>query len=356
MHSASSAGGMLSGSPSAGLKAYARAIKLLQRASNAPDSAAHLEDAIAAAENMGIIEWFLRARGADLGVDKGCLTHWAGNAALISSRVTMRPSELICASVYTSGVRTFYPAAFTGTVSLFEALRWMEAEPPSVYVAPPEFSRLRKVAHKLFICLPRLMRDVRALKAGDSQMLSVALKLADALMLFEDREAEDWLLHRVALTKTTDKEDHGIVPFSFMFRGVSEMDVAILYWQTRLMILRLHAILKQRENNNNAPAPASKEELRFAKNILMSWQYADASKPFGGMSMTLALLAAWGALRYEGSVGGLSSNKLRVWIWRAISRSFLSWIFGETAADMDAAANVLSGGPLFEYTRSLFQA
>ncbi|KAK3613609.1 hypothetical protein LTR22_028085 [Elasticomyces elasticus] len=156
-------------------------------------STAQLEDAIAAAENMGIIAWFLRTRRAELGLDHGCLTCWAGNAALISSRKTARkPSELICASIYTSRVRTSYPPAFSGTLSLFEESRWMDTDPPSVYVAPAEFSRLRKMAHKVFICLPRLMRDVRALGtddfATDVERSVGAFKCVDAFRRSKGRE------------------------------------------------------------------------------------------------------------------------------------------------------------------------
>ncbi|KAK3632239.1 hypothetical protein LTR56_016480 [Elasticomyces elasticus] len=146
------------------------------------------------------------------------------------------------------------------------------------------------------------------------------------------------------------------MPFSFVFCCVSEMDVAILYWQTRLMTLTLHTILSTRSSTPVfKAAPASEEGVRTAKNVLMSWQYAKASKPFGGMSETLGLLAASNAGGHEWSVGGLMSDKLRIWIRRSISGSFFSWIFGEIASDMNAAAGMLTGGPLFDNICSLFQ-
>jgi len=334
------------------MDSYARALLHLQRAATS-NRERQLEDAIAAADNLGLVEWLLRTRYPEPGLDKGCFTHWAGIAALISARTPARkPSELICASIYTAGIRTFYPAAFTDTPSLFEARHWMDADPPSVDVAPVQLSRLRKLAHQLFICLPRLMHDVRALHTGGpAQPHAAVLTLAEALLRFEDKAAENWLLHRVGLAGTTNHDDRRIVSTSFLFPSISEMDAVVQYWQTRLMALRLYAVLTPDRANTT-----SDEELRLAKNICMTWQYAAANRPLACMSMPLALLTVWNAVRHKERPEGFSKRRTRAWVRQSISRSFVPWMFGESVADLDAAANVLSGGPLFEYTRSLFQA
>lgn len=136
-------------------------------------------------------------------------SHMAGVVALLQAQMktpnSKPPSELTRAVVY-----TFWPVAFIGPcvegqASPFEAPRWLQAEPvvmtrdklrtPSQIVA-----RLRKLSMELFIRLPRLIKMVKSILTDPKpEEIDSAIALAKELLMIEDVEAENKLLHNVTV-------------------------------------------------------------------------------------------------------------------------------------------------------------
>ncbi|KAK5678148.1 hypothetical protein LTS10_009318 [Elasticomyces elasticus] len=207
----------------------------------------------------------------------GGMSHLSGTFALLCAKPPNRkPSPAIRASLCAAGFHTFVSPTFAGNVSPFEDPAWLDMELVHLRDASEQLMRLRRLSHQLYIKLPRLIREVRALRNGRMDGRAGVLALSDELISLEDEEAETWMLHQVKIVPTRDSGDKVIVGcFSFEFPTLEEMDAAICYWQTRLTLSRLRNVVDSITSSalvREAPGKLQNRILRLCANILMSWQ------------------------------------------------------------------------------------
>ena len=129
------------------------------------------------------------------------------------------------------------------------------------------------------------------------------------------------------------------------------MEAGIGYWHSRLTVLRLNAALIQfnpnsREETRFEKAKLEKEKERAVNNILMSWEYGKTSGYAATAQFNLPLTAIWGAIREQDTLHGCTVDTVATWILETLKQCYCGWILGSSRADLDAAADVLVGGPL----------
>jgi hypothetical protein len=277
--------------------------------------------------------------------------HLAGMTALLLSQKTS--TELGVAQIYSvNGLITFIGPCYSGQISPFEGTHWQDAPPPQLMTTQgPDFDRLRLASHRLFILLPRLICLVRSLRqnAAPPPLIKLTYQLAENVLQMDDPLAETWLLHRVSIRPTVDNETKRLIPLSYAFDTPEEHAAGVHYWQTRLIVLRINIALHEIGAATDAQARLNshlEEEVRMAKNILMSWEAALSFGPTGTAPMNLGMLAAWGALKRREAFNGFPPSVLGHWISKCLSRSVGGWIINDKVANLTTSSEVLSGGPL----------
>ena len=145
---------------------------------------------------------------------------------------------------------------------------------------------LRQTRFKLFVRLPRLVLDVRKhrqrLQSGEAVPVSQHVtSLAHELLSLADEDSESRLLHRVTVTKTTDPDTQAIMPYSFEFHNLLEMETLTRYWEARLLVIKVCLDLPTDKEISSAQASsrfdipeARNERERILANEIMAWQCA----------------------------------------------------------------------------------
>ncbi|KAK3707837.1 hypothetical protein LTR37_011839 [Vermiconidia calcicola] len=340
------------------LRSYTQAISALRADLLGADQSS-LNDALVAAALLFCCETTLNPKAATVS------PHTNGLSAIILSQAkrSTEPSELARGIIYFHWKGTFAVPVALGEPSPFDNQYWLSLEPVSHWDADKEVLRLRHLGQKLFIRLPRLIASVRALRVGSppSTAIDTAIQLAKDLVALEDVYAENKVLHRISMVKTSDTAAASIVPFSFQYQDTTTFEAAVYYWQTRIILNRLCIKLPDLRPPGNTDfdtATLKTENVRMAINIIMSWQYGCAIGVVGGWALCLAFVAVWGAAYDvpELQRGGrpLSLSKVRPWLAEHYDR-----MHGGTAdineATMDEAAEVLVGGPLTGFTVTGFK-
>ncbi|KAK5691717.1 hypothetical protein LTR17_025620 [Elasticomyces elasticus] len=295
----------------------------------------------------------------------GGMSHLSGTFALLCAKPPNRkPSPAIKASLCAAGFHTFVSPTFAGTVSPFEDPAWLDMELVHLWNASEQLLRLRRLSHQLFIKLPRLISGVRALRNGETNVLTEVITLSDELMALEDGEAETWMLHRVRIVPTRDRGDKVIVgSFSFEFAALEAMDAAICYWQTRLTLSRLRSVVVSTTPSalvSEAPHAISNDEsklhgrtLRLCANILMTWHCRPEQIRLGPQPMRHnehdTLKTVWMALRGCVSYRDVPVAVVGTWLFKAFQRSWLGWTSRPSFAQWDEVCAVLDGGPLSSF-------
>ena len=153
-----------------------------------------------------------------------------------------------------------------------------------------------------------------------------------------------------SVQKTAHPADAYVVPFSFYFEDNSRFAWIVMYWQTRIFIQKAYLKLREIAGDHACLRYTSDwleaENIRTAKNLLMSWEYAFTAGAAGFWALRLAFIAIWGAVQDVDQYGkNLPSSKVRTWLLQRYSDLHR----GEaqfTAAQMDEAVGLLLGGPL----------
>ena len=154
-------------------------------------------------------------------------SHWqAATDSVRSRRATEEPTDLARSVMYVSRDSSFRLPVALGVSSAFDDPRGLQLQLQPVLATktlPLEISKIVHLATRSFIRLPRVIASVRAV--GNSERnskrnasLEVTAHLARELMLLEDVEAKNQLLHRVRVVPTLDEVDKVIAPFSFGYR------------------------------------------------------------------------------------------------------------------------------------------
>ncbi|KAK5108638.1 hypothetical protein LTR62_008129 [Meristemomyces frigidus] len=292
--------------------------------------------------------------------------HWKGVATLLrrrSSSVMAVRNEAVRSALCSGGLYTLIIPLFQGVPSWFEAQHWLKAEPVGP-VGAVEVRRLRQYSHQLCIRLPRLVCAVRAVRedASDLDTVSEAVMLSTELLELEDLDGESWLLHQTKIVATKDSKDIIITPISLQYDELDHMTWALTYWQTRLMVIRLHIILdslheyKFFDRERGLPLPSltetklaslRKDELRLARNVLMTWQQMREAGPYSTACMSLALLATWTCFRHHKELRpGVPASNLALWVVKNMKHSWAGWLIPPRLEVFESICDVLEGGPL----------
>ncbi|KAK4952808.1 hypothetical protein LTR10_009616 [Elasticomyces elasticus] len=288
----------------------------------------------------------------------GGAAHLQGALALFCSRTSAsHPPLAVRAALCCSDYYTFILPVYTEQVSPFEHEAWLDMDIPSLGEEPRALSRLRRISHKLNILLPRLIRDVRALREGcrDEKIWVAARVLANKLMALEEKESESWVLHEVQLVPTLDANDRAIVPYSFKFDTLQQLVDALDYWKVRLVLNGLQSALASLESqcavkfpklvDVNATQPhLDAEGHRLATNILMSWQDDRSRPPSGTLAMSHAVTVVRCYMQRLTNFRGVPRTMMEDWLYEAFKRS---WLRGYCASKAEWDTwRVLDGGPL----------
>lgn len=276
------------------------------------------------------------------------LSHLYGLQMILTSRAKTRtPSEVSYTTAswqYT--VSLDVPVAL-GTISPFEDFPWFESEPHNPEIWSTTLRRLKGLGLKIVVQLPRLIIYVRSWqrlhneddKARSSDALKMALDLAKRLYVLKDEDAENTLLHRIKVNKSTKPFIASCIPYSFTFATLADFETAICYWHSRVMILRICWRLAPTDER----AALANEGSRMTRNIIMSWQAGLGLGLYGRIRLLFATIHLWGALK---DFGTYPDPKVRSWLSERASRLYEA-IFGKLSDhDLDEAAEVYVGGPL----------
>lgn len=179
-----------------------------------------------------------------------------------------------------------------GSPSTFEESRWMDLEPVwATSVLPARIVKLRKLAHQMMIRIPRLTAYVREIRSCDTDdtsdvfesIIEEAVAFGQHMLMLEDKEGDNAILHRVRVVRTNDTRDRRIIPYSFDFESLDEMDTAILYWTYRLRVsqlcLQINLAISRQDPNSILPfltADLEDVSIRTATNLLMGSEYISA--------------------------------------------------------------------------------
>ncbi|KAK3625013.1 hypothetical protein LTR56_020657 [Elasticomyces elasticus] len=288
----------------------------------------------------------------------GGAAHLQGALALFCSRTHISdPPLAVRAALCCSEYYTFILPVYTDQVSPFEHEAWLDMDLPSLGEEPRALSRLRRISHKLNIRLPRLIRDVRALRAGctDEETWMAARALTNELTALEDKESESWVLHEVQLVPTLDANDRVIVPYSFKFNTIHQLVDALDYWKVRLVLNGLQSALASLESQcavkfpmlvdvNTTQSYLDAEGHRLATNILMSWQDDRSRPPNGTLAMSHAVTVVRCYMQRLTNYRGVPRAVMENWLYEAFKRS---WLRGYCASKAEWDTwRVLDGGPL----------
>ncbi|KAK4952816.1 hypothetical protein LTR10_009624 [Elasticomyces elasticus] len=343
------------------LRSYTKALSLAQFAISSSTTRS-TDETLAGVSLMTGVDWLLQAHNAPY---TSSFTHWNGLVALLLARPPDAHRSLVVrANVCSAGLLTFVIPAFTGQDSPFETHQWLQVGAPSLREETAPLARLKKASNQIGVSLPRILRLVReSLASADVEKWNTASRLASELMLLEDEEAESWLLHRVRVVPTRSTEDKIIIPFSYDFSCLEELDAAVYYWQVLLVLLRLRSVLyahdisspKSARSHGHPAASLSKEQhaelersqLRLCTNIMMAWQQAMAHAPCGTMSFPTAHVAIWAVLRHQRYYGKVPRDVVGAWLCKAYGKSWRDTARPHiTMTEFDSMSTVLDGGPL----------
>ncbi|KAK3628463.1 hypothetical protein LTR56_018618 [Elasticomyces elasticus] len=340
------------------LRSYTKALSLAQLAIRSSTTCS-TDETLAGVSLMTGVDWLLQAHNAPY---TSAFTHWNGLVALLIARPPSAHRSLVVrANVCSAGLLTFVIPAFTGQDSPFETHQWLQVGAPSLREETALLARLKKASNQIGVSLPRILRLVReSLASADVEKWNMASRLASELMLLEDEEAESWLLHRVRVVPTRSTEDKIIIPFSYEFSCLEELDAAVYYWQVLLVLLRLRSVLYAHEisspksaRSHGHPAVGGQHtelrrlQLRLCTNIMMAWQQAMAHTPCGTMSFPTAHVAMWAVLRHQRYYGKVPRDVVGAWLCKAYGKAWRDTARPHiTMTEFDSMSTVLDGGPL----------
>ena len=236
-----------------------------------------------------------------------------------------------------------------GIASPYECPRWLDCDTRLSGVSD-DVAKLSKLYTHSFIRQPRLIALVRKLRQGcdDEKIKYQAMQVAMLCAQLQDCEAENRLLHRLSVQQTKNPSTAAITGMSFHFRHQCCW-AEICYWATRIITNRL--CLKLLDLNAVPPNTFDREQLlaenvRMAKNLIMSWEFGSTASGLSMSSLRLGLIALWSVTPSMGNVNkAFPIAKVRQWVRQCYnSLHHQNDLFSE--ADLDEAADVIVGGPL----------
>jgi hypothetical protein len=284
-------------------------------------------------------------------------SHAGGMSAILRARMDKSAvTSVMRAAFYNNSYATFQEPLSNGTASPFDDPFWLDLEPATITSLSKSAARLRKLSNQTFIRLPGLISKARQLReksaAGwpDETLLKQTCAIANNLLQQQDSAAESDLLHQVSVKPTIDPFDKVVVPYSFSIDSYNDKETLLVYWGSRLMVLKLCLVLDDLQEaitppgSNHKIPPSfnvralSAEQDRLVMSILMFWQ--------DGFGQANCFSMVWGALMGRKEFRGKPVTPIRRWVLRRYHDSLKGWPVQYSMADMDEEADVMAGGPL----------
>ncbi|KAF2163865.1 hypothetical protein M409DRAFT_25640 [Zasmidium cellare ATCC 36951] len=283
-----------------------------------------------------------------------CFAHWAAMSTILLSRpLSWQPSELTRAILYHIRNQTFHIPVARGQISPFDDPRWYTLEPAGASSLPTEVARLKLLSNQLMIRLPRLILQTRTLRNGADEIKGKkALALATELSNLQDIDAENKMLHRIKVIKTTNSDDADFIPFFFEFTNLSDLETAVVYWKSQLILGRLRLKLKDLFPHYDFDVDELNTSMeRMAINTMMSHQHARNRQQYaharGMVAMPTGWTAVWGLWKdRKTSFRGITVDEWKRFNRDRINESIAIWKFQAGDKQIDEASDLLAGGPL----------
>lgn len=283
-----------------------------------------------------------------------CFAHWAAMSTILLSRPpSWQPSELSRAILYHIRNQTFHIPVARGQVSPFDHPRWCTLEPAGASTLPTEVARLKFLSNQLMIRLPRLILQTRALRTEPDELKGgKVLALATELAKLQDIEAESKMLHRIKVIKTTKSDDADFIPFSFEYANLADLETAVVYWKSNIILGKLRLKLKEILPHYGFDVDELNTSVeRMAINIMMSHQHARNRQQYAHARGMVAMPTGWTAVwsLWKGrktNFRGISINEWRRFNRDRINESIAIWNFKASDKQIDEASDLLAGGPL----------
>ena len=254
---------------------------------------------------------------------KYALSHLYGIQAILTSLPPRRqPSEFTLALLSWHIPLLLDIPVSLGIVSPFEHIKWFDWQPEDLEVPSAQITKLKRIAHRIFLRLPRLIMYMRAWRglsvtAGSDQRkaMQATTTLARDFLGCKGASSENLLLHQISVIKTTDPPTAEVVPYSFCFTSLAYFEAAISYWQSRALILRI--CLRIGNYDSYDKTALCKEGLRTARNLLMSWQYGFEKGVCGRVPLLYSIPATWGAITEFDGQSSPTKLERRLWLERS---------------------------------------
>ncbi|KAK4499450.1 hypothetical protein PRZ48_009964 [Zasmidium cellare] len=282
-----------------------------------------------------------------------CFAHWAAMSTIMLSRpLSWQPSELSRAILYHIRNQTFHIPVARGQISPFDHPRWYTLEPAGASSLPPEVARLKLLSNQLMIRLPRLILQVRAQRQQPDDIKGEkALALATDLSKLSDISAENKMLHRIKVIKTTNPTDADFIPFSFEYANLADLETAVVYWKSQLILGHLRLKLKHLFPHYDFDVDDLNTSMeRMAINIMMSHQHARHRQQYaharGMVAMPTGWTAIWGLWRERATFRGIHVKEWRRFNRKRVNESIAIWKFEASEEQIEESSDLLAGGPL----------
>lgn len=245
----------------------------------------------------------------------GSFTHIHGNgiAAMLTSRPAKSWKGDIARTVfYLSSTLIFHNAVLQGKPSPFDDGEWIHVTPNFTNACSTSSLRIRHLAQVLLIRLPRLILLVRGYE-GILEHTSDAHKTIytemDELLAVHDIEAYEKAVSPLALVKSQTPGVSKYYNKSYNFQSHSHFEALILWWTSRLILVRLYSKMNARALKDpvvSMAPPQPKEELEtqqrhLCDHILRSMEYTSTLSPMSRWPYLLAIQPAFGALEELGT-------------------------------------------------------
>lgn len=281
-------------------------------------------------------------------------THSHGITAIVSTLLGAgQPATPVVRAAFHSNTYTsFQEPVVLGKASPFEHEEWLELDPAAVMPLPTSAWRLVKIGQQVTLRLPRLIAQVREIRQGTvlaSSAFRRVFESANKLLALKDDATEEELLRTVTLLSSEPAVELLDPPprtSSFSFKSSQDRDAILLYWATRLMVLKLCLVLSQigtsdREEEvfrlRHTIPQLEHEQGSLVMCLLMCWRNG-----FGSLSVFTIL---WGALMGREQVREHSAQSIRDWLIRKQREEMATWELDYDCAHADADADVFAGGP-----------
>ncbi|KAK3674352.1 hypothetical protein LTR78_005821 [Recurvomyces mirabilis] len=339
----------------AALASHGTAIRPLQTDLKRSECQETLDSAVVCTAALAIFQIVMNDNSK--GRRANTFAHWAGMHAITQAKQSNREeSEIVRAILYSFSDGLSGLAVLRGTSLCMEKQDWANMQPASLHPVQSDVLKFRTTEYHLQLQLPRLLCETRTIREKDaitSQSLNAILELALKLYQASEDEAETAVLRRAAVVGAAEDS---IVPFILRFATKDDLLVALIYWHTRLVIINCCLRIVQEGHLIQAvdEARLQSDRDRTYMNVLMSREHAASTNSFAAAIVAKGFTQGWQHLRSCETWRGLRCGIVIDWILPRMASPSLAYLEAPvlTVAQLDLAADMLQGGPLYDFLAS----